>query len=945
VFTGGRVTSQIRVAEAGRRTAEVQLASTRAQLLLDVTQAYYDAVLADRLVGIAEATLRQADTTLQQTRLARQVGNQPEFELLRAQVTFDNQRPVVIQRRSDRQLAYTRLALLLNLPLDQPLSLTTPLNDAQVLPVARFSSNERAAERHHHQHRAPVRQAAAAVEVQEAQLRAARSQRFPQLSVFSQYARVGYPAGGLPDWNDFRTNWNVGAQMSVPIFTGGRLRGDQLVAEANLLEARARLEQTRSLAQLDTRTALERLDAARASWEASQGTVEQAGRAYQIAEIRYREGLSTQTELADSRILLQQAEANRAQAARDLQIAQGTRGAAGRPPAERGVGGRHRAAGSAAADPAAAAATADPAAAPADAERGRGHADGLHGNGGAMSKMASGRALAALAAVGLTVLGGCKKSEARTEGGPAGGGDRARERAGGRGGGDPHRPAALRRAQRRARGAGAGAGGRQVLRLYADQGQAVRAGQPLARIDAAALSDAPPRRRPRVRSAQTSLEVARRNYERARRSRPAGAMSDRDLEASRNQLARRRRRLAGARAQLASAQEQLSTPTVRSPISGVVEQRPVSAGDVVQPGTALFTMVDPHSMRLEASVPADQLGALRPGSTVRFTVNGYPGAPSPAPCSASTPRPTRPRGRCPWWSPSPTGGALVAGLFAEGRVESEVRQGLMVPATAIDERGVHAHVLRLQGGKARARGGAAGRARPRHRAGGGHRRRRRGRHRAGGRRRWAPRRAPRKNPVRIGSGRAAVKESQPMFISDFAIKRPVVTVVTMLALVVFGIFALFNLEDRRVPRGQPPVVVVSIPYPGASPETSWSARWWTPWRRPSAGISGVDQINSRASTATPCIIVQFVFGKDLQQATQDIRDAISQIRNDLPPEMKEPILSPVRPERPADRLAGAVVASTLGSAELTRIADPGITRELRAVNGVAEVPWRAVSAS
>jgi outer membrane protein len=75
-------------------------------------------------------------------------------------------------------------------------------------------------------------------------------------------------------------------------------------------------------AQLDTRTAVQQLASARASWQASAGTVEQATRAYSIAEIRYREGLSTQTELNESRILLQQSEANRAQAARDLQIAQ-----------------------------------------------------------------------------------------------------------------------------------------------------------------------------------------------------------------------------------------------------------------------------------------------------------------------------------------------------------------------------------------------------------------------------------------------------------------------------------------------------------------------------------------------------------------------------------------------------------------------------------------------
>jgi outer membrane protein TolC len=142
------------------------------------------------------------------------------------------------------------------------------------------------------------------------------------VSLVSSWGRVAYPGGLLPGWNDFATNWTVGAQMSVPVFTGGRIRGDQMVAEASLLESRALFEQTRSLAELDTRTAVLQLASARAQWQASAGTVEQATRAYQIAEIRYREGLSTQTELADSRILLQQAQANRAQAARDLQIAQ-----------------------------------------------------------------------------------------------------------------------------------------------------------------------------------------------------------------------------------------------------------------------------------------------------------------------------------------------------------------------------------------------------------------------------------------------------------------------------------------------------------------------------------------------------------------------------------------------------------------------------------------------
>jgi outer membrane protein len=322
LFAGGRIAAQVDAASATRRRADIQLASTRAQLVLDVAQAYYNAALADRLVSISEATLAQAEETLRQVTLAKQVGNQPEFELLRATVTRDNQRPVLIQRRADRDLAYTRLRLLLSVPADQPLALTTPLNDAAPVPVARFASNPNLLGDTVTLNRAPVRQARETIANQEAQVKVARSQRLPTVSLVSNYGKVGYPGGILPGWNDFATNWTVGAQLSIPVFTGGRIRGDQMVAEASLLEARAQFEQTRSLAEFDTRSAVLALESARAQWQASAGTVEQATRAYQIAEIRYREGLSTQTELTDSRILLQQAQANRAQAARDLQIAQ-----------------------------------------------------------------------------------------------------------------------------------------------------------------------------------------------------------------------------------------------------------------------------------------------------------------------------------------------------------------------------------------------------------------------------------------------------------------------------------------------------------------------------------------------------------------------------------------------------------------------------------------------
>ena len=321
LFSGGRVTGQTQAANAGVRSAGIGLTAARAQLLLDVTQAYYDAALGDRLVAIAQATLTQADTTLSQAQLARQVGNQSEFDLLRARVTRDNQRPLVIQRRAARDLAYYQLKNLLNLPLEQPLELTSELVDTALVQTARLAELVETPADTGTDVRAPVRQASEAVTSQQGLLRAARGQRWPQVSLTSDYAEIGYPNDASPFGTNYLSDWVVAVGVQVPLFTGGRVKGDVAVAQAGLEQARLQLQQTRELAQLDARNTQLQLQSAAAAWDASAGTEEQADRAYQIAEIRYREGISTQTELNDLRIQLAQAQANRAQAARDLQVA------------------------------------------------------------------------------------------------------------------------------------------------------------------------------------------------------------------------------------------------------------------------------------------------------------------------------------------------------------------------------------------------------------------------------------------------------------------------------------------------------------------------------------------------------------------------------------------------------------------------------------------------
>ena len=174
-----------------------------------------------------------------------------------------------------------------------------------------------------------------------------------------------------------------------------------------------------------------------------------------------------------------------------------------------------------------------------------------------------------------------------------------------------------------------------------------------------------------------------------------------------------------------------------------------------------------------------------------------------------------------------------------------------------------------------------------------------------------------------------------MFISDFAIKRPLITVVAMLTLVGFGLVALSQLQTDEFPEVQPPIVLTTIIYPGASPEQV-EREVLEPIEEAIQSISGVKSINGEARDGFAQIVTQFVYAKDLSEATQDIRDAISTKRQDLPQEMEEPILRKFNPTD-APIVTLSLYSTSLTPAQLTQIADPGITRELRSIAGVADV--------
>ena len=174
-----------------------------------------------------------------------------------------------------------------------------------------------------------------------------------------------------------------------------------------------------------------------------------------------------------------------------------------------------------------------------------------------------------------------------------------------------------------------------------------------------------------------------------------------------------------------------------------------------------------------------------------------------------------------------------------------------------------------------------------------------------------------------------------MFISDFAIRRPIITVVTMIALVVFGIAALSKLQTDEFPDIDAPIVFIGIVYPGASPDQVEREVVDRIEDRIS-GIAGLDILRSTSTDGFAQIIAQFQFGKPTDQATQDVRDAISAVRAQLPTEIVEPIIQRFDPtSQPIVSLA--LTSLTLSPAQLTQIADQTIGGDLRSIGGVAQV--------
>ncbi len=174
-----------------------------------------------------------------------------------------------------------------------------------------------------------------------------------------------------------------------------------------------------------------------------------------------------------------------------------------------------------------------------------------------------------------------------------------------------------------------------------------------------------------------------------------------------------------------------------------------------------------------------------------------------------------------------------------------------------------------------------------------------------------------------------------MFLSDFSIKRPIATIVLIIAMMALGLLALKKLRVNQNPDVEVPFILVNIPYPGASPDTV-EREIINRLEKSLNSITGVKELDASANEGNAQFFLQFDFKKNLIDASDDVRNAIAAVRYKLPTEMREPILQRIDPA--SDPIMSlALSSSSQTHAEISRFAEDVLSDRLRGIDGVANV--------
>lgn len=238
-----------------------------------------------------------------------------------------------------------------------------------------------------------------------------------------------------------------------------------------------------------------------------------------------------------------------------------------------------------------------------------------------------------------------------------------------------------------------------VVRVFRENGDVVKAGEVLLQLDDTAIRDALASAEAAGRTAELTLSQASRQLDRQHTLRQSGMTTAQSLEDAESRRNNALSEVEAAKARIVSARQQLTRTVIRAPFAGVVSDRKVSAGDTAQVGKELLKVVDPASLRFEGLVAAEQIGQVAAGQRVTLRVNGYGDKVFTGTVRRVNPvANTATRQAEVLVDLSGTDQPRLAGLYAEGRIETGTQRGLLLPAASLVREGDHAYAWAVREG-------------------------------------------------------------------------------------------------------------------------------------------------------------------------------------------------------------------------------------------------------
>ncbi|CAN5140395.1 TolC family protein [soil metagenome] len=305
----------VSAARHGEAASEAGYERALSDVAFQTRVAYYNILLARAGVEARRGAIQLAEDRLQQVELFLDVGTASEFDQLTARVDLENERPALIRAENEANLASNALKRVAGLPLDAPIELTDTLAYEPVAIALEEAVQRALADRSDLEAQSQI------VELREELVNVVRAEAYPSLSFQFDLSRRASSVEFSPEDSDFSQSASAALALDIPIFDGRRTQGLTLQARADFVEAQERYRALERDVRLGVLDAWQSVEAAAQAVEATRATEDQARRAYEIALVRFRNGLSTQLELDESEQSLVEADLNAAAALYDHMVA------------------------------------------------------------------------------------------------------------------------------------------------------------------------------------------------------------------------------------------------------------------------------------------------------------------------------------------------------------------------------------------------------------------------------------------------------------------------------------------------------------------------------------------------------------------------------------------------------------------------------------------------